>query len=108
MKTSKDTKQPPFKRGEWVRCMHGVFRVLRCIERWEAYRSRGEPRDFIGSMPAGRTLKYVALAGHGEMLAGLCRRASARELRAESKRLAKRAAELSAAADAVEEKKKRK
>lgn len=88
------SNQPPFKRGEWVRG-NGYFdgiaplcRVKDC-EPWEA-------GWLIHTAPYGC---YEDI----EM-----RRASARELRAESKRLAKRAAELSAAADAVEEKKKRK
>ena len=87
MKTSKDTKQPPFKRGEWVRIFNEYVPVLRM--------------ELVGEI-------WWAKTASTELPAKMFRRSTAKQLRAESKRLAKRAAELSAAADAVEAKKKRK
>ena len=80
--------QPPFKRGEWVHTSAGMEQVVRCY--------------FVGVSDMGC---YWVRTKSADDYASVTRLATARELRAESKRLAKRAAELSAAADAVEAKK---
>ena len=81
------SKQPPFKRGEWVRIFSEYVPVLRMF--------------LVGEIWWAKTASM-------ELPAKMFRRSTAKQLRAESKRLAKRAAELSTAADAVELKKKRK
>lgn len=83
---TKDTKQPPFKRGEWVKGWTRIERVHKV--RW-----------------CHQVSNWLVFTDHGSAWLEVFRLATARELRAESKRLAKRAAELSAAADAVEAKK---
>ena len=83
------SKQPPFKRGEWVKGWTRIERVHKV--RW-----------------CHQVSNWLVFTDYGSAWLEVFRLATARELRAESKRLAKRAAELSAAADAVEAKKKRK
>lgn len=81
--------EQPFKRGEWVKYKHGqqLSQVL-----------RANPLSDTDGRVWVSTTEYGALQQ-------FFRRASARELRAESKRLAARAAALSQAADAVSAKK---
>ena len=88
------SKQPPFKRGEWVRFGTPNKPLFGCVRRCRWMCAFGD--EFWGVFLVGR--EYAERCE--------CETATARELRAESKRLAKRAAELSAAADAVEAKKK--
>lgn len=76
--------KPPFKRGEWV-CFGCRVERVRKVEWFE------NVSDWLVCTDRGSTWA--------------CRRASTRKLRAESKRLADRAAVLAKAADAVEARK---
>lgn len=106
----KTKPKPPFRRGEWVLVVsHGCYRVVRCFQQLESRLSAfgAEPYFGVDRAPPAVQREYVQLAGFGCAYRWSCRRATSRELRAEARRLTKRADELNAAADAIKTARKR-